>query len=204
MVGEIAAGCLVGPSVLGLITPTEPLEVLAEIGVVLLLFSVGLETRLDDLKKVGRDNLVDFLIEKANEAIEKTDLSDGARFLERDFAIQEACSWVEHKFGLKIDRDEVRDMEAAAIKERVREMAAKAYAEREVEYPVMAGIAHFSRVDSSGQRRIDPPTSEAGGLGLHPVERRAVLACPGGKEAQVHARSVPKTRSGCFALSTSG
>lgn len=30
-----------------------PLDVLAEIGVILLLFSVGLETRLDDLKKVG-------------------------------------------------------------------------------------------------------------------------------------------------------
>lgn len=58
VVGEIAAGCLVGPSVLGLIAPNEPLEVLAEIGVVLLLFSVGLETRLDDLKKVGRSALL--------------------------------------------------------------------------------------------------------------------------------------------------
>ena len=108
-----------------------------------------------DLKKVGRDNLVDFLVEKANEAIEKTDLSDGARFLERDFAVQEACSWVEHKFGLRINRDEARDLDVPAIKERVRGMAAKAYAVREVEYPVMAGFAHFSRVDSSGQRRID-------------------------------------------------
>ncbi|HSX61889.1 MAG TPA: cation:proton antiporter [Tahibacter sp.] len=58
VVGEIAAGCLVGPSVLGWIAPNEPLEVLAEIGVVLLLFSVGLETRLDDLKKVGRSALL--------------------------------------------------------------------------------------------------------------------------------------------------
>ena len=54
VVGEIAAGCVVGPSVLGWIVVNEPLEVLAEIGVVLLLFSVGLETRLDDLKRVGR------------------------------------------------------------------------------------------------------------------------------------------------------
>jgi preprotein translocase subunit SecA len=108
-----------------------------------------------DLKKVGRDNLVDFLIEKANEAIEKTDLREGARFLERDFAVQEACSWVEHKFGLKINRDEVRDLDAPAIKERVRQMATKAYGEREVEYPVMAAFAHCGRLDSSGQRRID-------------------------------------------------
>ena len=54
VVGEIAAGCLIGPSVLNLIHIDAPLEVLAEIGAVLLLFSVGLETRLDDLKKVGR------------------------------------------------------------------------------------------------------------------------------------------------------
>ncbi|HVJ62262.1 MAG TPA: cation:proton antiporter [Tahibacter sp.] len=58
VVGEIAAGCVVGPSVLGWIAPNEPLEVLAEIGVVLLLFSVGLETRLADLKKVGRSALL--------------------------------------------------------------------------------------------------------------------------------------------------
>ena len=54
VVGEIAAGCAIGPSLLGWISPTEPLEMLAEIGVVLLLFAVGLETRLDDLRRVGR------------------------------------------------------------------------------------------------------------------------------------------------------
>lgn len=54
VVGEIAAGVLVGPAVLGWIHINEPLEVLAEIGAVLLLFSVGLETRVEDLKRVGR------------------------------------------------------------------------------------------------------------------------------------------------------
>lgn len=54
VVGEIAIGCVVGPSVLGWVKLNEPLEVLAEIGAVLLLFSVGLETRIGDLKKVGK------------------------------------------------------------------------------------------------------------------------------------------------------
>ncbi len=58
VVGEIVAGCVIGPSLLGWISaeqvaPGTALDVLAEIGVVLLLFSVGLETRLEDLKKVG-------------------------------------------------------------------------------------------------------------------------------------------------------
>ncbi|MGH8112583.1 MAG: cation:proton antiporter [Rhodanobacteraceae bacterium] len=53
VVGQIVAGCLIGPSVLGWVVSSEPLEVLSEIGVVLLLFAVGLETRLDDVKRVG-------------------------------------------------------------------------------------------------------------------------------------------------------
>jgi len=54
VVGEIGAGVLVGGSVLGWVQVTEPLELLAEIGAILLLFSVGLETRVEDLRKVGR------------------------------------------------------------------------------------------------------------------------------------------------------
>lgn len=54
VVGEIAAGCVIGPSLLGWVQTSEPLEVLAEIGAVLLLFSVGLETQVGDLRRVGR------------------------------------------------------------------------------------------------------------------------------------------------------
>jgi Kef-type K+ transport system membrane component KefB len=54
VVGEIAAGCVLGPSVLGWVQSGEALDVLAEIGVVLLLFSVGLETKLEEMKRVGR------------------------------------------------------------------------------------------------------------------------------------------------------
>jgi len=53
VVGEIAAGIVVGPSVLGWIHINEPLLVLSEFGAVLLLFSVGLETRVGELRRVG-------------------------------------------------------------------------------------------------------------------------------------------------------
>ncbi|HEX2087966.1 MAG TPA: cation:proton antiporter [Solirubrobacteraceae bacterium] len=54
LVGEILAGVAVGPSVLGLVEPSEALEVFAELGVVFLLFWVGLETRLSEMRAVGR------------------------------------------------------------------------------------------------------------------------------------------------------
>lgn len=57
VVGEIVAGMLIGPSVLGLVGPTEVLEVLAELGVILLLLQVGLEMDVRDLAAVGRASI---------------------------------------------------------------------------------------------------------------------------------------------------
>ena len=53
VVGEIVAGLLIGPSLLGLVQQTEFLTRMAEIGVVLLMFSAGLGTDLKDLLKTG-------------------------------------------------------------------------------------------------------------------------------------------------------
>lgn len=53
VVGEILAGLIVGPSMLGLVSTTDFLSQMAEIGVVLLMFSAGLGTDLKDLLKTG-------------------------------------------------------------------------------------------------------------------------------------------------------
>lgn len=53
VVGEIIAGLLIGPSLLGLVQQTDFLMGMAEIGVVLLMFSAGLETDLRELMKTG-------------------------------------------------------------------------------------------------------------------------------------------------------
>ena len=53
VVGEIIAGLLLGPSLLGWVAPNEFISGIAEIGVILLMFSAGLETNLTQLKKTG-------------------------------------------------------------------------------------------------------------------------------------------------------
>ena len=53
VVGEIIAGLLIGPSILGLVQQTELISGMAEIGVVLLMFFAGLQTSLNDLMKTG-------------------------------------------------------------------------------------------------------------------------------------------------------
>lgn len=53
VVGEIIAGLIIGPSILGLVEQTDFLLQMAEIGVILLMFSAGLETDLKELLKTG-------------------------------------------------------------------------------------------------------------------------------------------------------
>ncbi len=53
VVGEIVAGLLIGPGILGLVQQSDFLLDMAEIGVVLLMFSAGLETNLKELLKTG-------------------------------------------------------------------------------------------------------------------------------------------------------
>src|SRR5512143_2222040 len=53
VLGELVAGAVLGPSALGLVPLSAGILLIAEIGVVLLLFEVGLETDLEELVKVG-------------------------------------------------------------------------------------------------------------------------------------------------------
>ncbi|WP_337405324.1 cation:proton antiporter [Suilimivivens sp.] len=53
VVGEIIAGLLIGPSILGLVDQSDFILEMAEIGVILLMFSAGLETDLKELMKTG-------------------------------------------------------------------------------------------------------------------------------------------------------
>lgn len=53
VVGELAAGIVLGPSVLGWLEAEEFLLLLGEVGVIVLLFHVGLETHVSELRAVG-------------------------------------------------------------------------------------------------------------------------------------------------------
>jgi len=58
VVGEIMAGIILGPYILNMIGPSHFYQVLAEIGVIILLFNVGLHTRTEDMLRVGKTALL--------------------------------------------------------------------------------------------------------------------------------------------------
>jgi Kef-type K+ transport system membrane component KefB len=58
VIGELLAGVVLGPSLFGWLAPNEILKLLAEIGIILLLFEVGLETDVRRLLRTGKRSLV--------------------------------------------------------------------------------------------------------------------------------------------------
>lgn len=58
VVGALVAGLLLGPAVFGIMSETDFLNTVAELGVIVLMFSAGLETEIKELKKSGKAALV--------------------------------------------------------------------------------------------------------------------------------------------------
>jgi Kef-type K+ transport system membrane component KefB len=65
VIGELLGGFVVGPYALGIVVPGETALVFAELGVIVLLFTVGLEVRTDDLFAVGRPAVLTAVIAMA-------------------------------------------------------------------------------------------------------------------------------------------
>ncbi len=58
VVGALIAGLVFGPAVLNIIHPSEVLNLLAELGVVVIMFGAGLETNISDLKASGKNSFL--------------------------------------------------------------------------------------------------------------------------------------------------
>jgi preprotein translocase subunit SecA len=108
-----------------------------------------------ELKRVGRDALYDMFHDKAAQVVREVDLSEGAKYLERDFGVRSALGWAKYKFGVDLELEKFKDLDPEEFKAQLRQAAREAYARKEAEYPVMAGIYKFSRPDGPNSRRID-------------------------------------------------
>ncbi|MBQ1338038.1 MAG: SEC-C domain-containing protein, partial [Thermoguttaceae bacterium] len=108
--------------------------------------------RDSDLKKVGRDNVADFLIEKAEHFCDSVKLDSGANLLAPNYGVLTACRWLRDKFGVVIDPQEATKMEQNDFVALARQKTLEGYTEREARFPVLAGLAHFTIRDQNGKR----------------------------------------------------
>jgi len=120
------------------------------------------KTRLTDrdLKKIGRQNVVEYLQGAVRDAIAKIDLAEGGKFLAHDFGLRSACGWTEWRFGESLAPADVEHavqtgLDPKQFRELVKRKAHEVYGRREIDYPVLAGLSHFIRPQADGSRALD-------------------------------------------------
>src|SRR5947209_4730077 len=67
----------------------------------------GLKTSDRQLKKIGRDEVAEFLIKEATAVVNEVDLGKGRVYLEPDWGVRELCAWLERKFEVKFSPDQI-------------------------------------------------------------------------------------------------
>ncbi|QEG23916.1 preprotein translocase subunit SecA [Mariniblastus fucicola] len=109
-----------------------------------------------ELKKVGRERVDEFLIDKARKALEKIDISHAEQMLHHNYGVRTAAAWLKAKFGIELDPESHSEASADEITELATDKAIEVYDRKEAEYPVMAGFYQFSTPGSGGaQPRLD-------------------------------------------------
>ncbi|MDR2117890.1 MAG: SEC-C domain-containing protein [Planctomycetaceae bacterium] len=105
-----------------------------------------------DLKKIPREELAEVLIEKAHKFIKNVDLSGGRELLDANYGLKTVIAWVKQKFGIELDFEEVSQLETDKFREKVRKLTHEKYREKEIQYPVICGLHHFTVRDQGGRR----------------------------------------------------
>jgi preprotein translocase subunit SecA len=116
----------------------------------------GLKTTDRQFRQIGKEALPGYLIEEAEKAVTAVDLSAGAEFLARDWAMLSLCDWVRAKFGLKLEAEPLIDKSEHELRQLLHEQVGTLYRQKEIEFPIKVGMARFmaeqSRAPGGGQK----------------------------------------------------
>jgi preprotein translocase subunit SecA len=105
-----------------------------------------------ELKRIGKDNLSEHLIQEATAAIDAIDLSEGRPYLQEDWGIRSICDWARLKFQIKIEPAELAERDEDKIVALIRERLRGLYRLKDIEFPVMMAMMRYMADRPSAQQ----------------------------------------------------
>ncbi|MDA0834935.1 MAG: preprotein translocase subunit SecA [Planctomycetota bacterium] len=115
----------------------------------------GLNTNDREFRKIGRDDIEDYLRDRAEEAITRYDLTALDIFLAEDWGRQSLSSWLLQQFTLPIEPNEFDELTMDQAIHLVRGRVGKLYEDKEIEFPVVVGLTRFLMQKPDGSERYD-------------------------------------------------
>ncbi|MFO1063912.1 MAG: SEC-C metal-binding domain-containing protein [Pirellulales bacterium] len=115
----------------------------------------GTEYRVSDLKRIPRDEIDEKLMERAFQVLHAIDLSEGAPLLGEFYGLGMLITLMRTKFSIDTSVEQLKSLEADAIKRKLMEAATENYTRRESEYPVLGALRKYGRIVGQNQYQLD-------------------------------------------------
>src|SRR5207253_7279694 len=106
-----------------------------------------------ELKKIGRDMLPEYLLKEAEKHVESIVLSDGARYLDKNYGREELAGWMKSKFGIEVAVADLLGVDAGDLTATLQAKMRAAYRAKDIAFPVQVGLmAHLPDKTIPGRR----------------------------------------------------
>jgi preprotein translocase subunit SecA len=118
----------------------------------------GLKFKDAELRKIGRENLAQFLLEHATTAVNEVDLSEGAKFLDRSWGVTSLCNWVGAKFRVNLTPEEIGAKDEGETTALILDKVRAIYRQKETDFPVQVAMSSFmaeKATGAAGQQRYN-------------------------------------------------
>jgi preprotein translocase subunit SecA len=118
----------------------------------------GLKLKEQDLRKIGRDALPQFLLEHATKSVSEVDLSEGAKFLDRSWGVASLCDWANAKFRLDLTPEQIGKKDEGEVKVMILDQVRDVYRRKDIEFPIQVAMSSFmaeKATGAAGQQRYN-------------------------------------------------
>ncbi|MFN8706553.1 MAG: preprotein translocase subunit SecA, partial [Planctomyces sp.] len=109
----------------------------------------GLNLNDRDLRKVDRAELCDMLLQEAQKAMARWDLSELQEFLHPQYPYRSLAGWANFHFMLTVKPEDFESLDQKQVIEFLKSRIRARYDEKEVSYPVTVGMHNFLSGDGS-------------------------------------------------------
>ena len=115
----------------------------------------GLNTNDRELKKLGRENVETYLLERIQQAITRADFAPVDEFLSEEFGRKSLSSWLEQQFTLQVPADRFKGLAPEEVEQLIMKELEQLYHRKEIEFPVSVGLSNFLAEQGAGGERYD-------------------------------------------------
>jgi preprotein translocase subunit SecA len=116
----------------------------------------GTQVSEKELKKVVPEKLTEYLVAKAEAAINAVDLTEGRRYLTKTYSAEALADWLRQKFGVKLSIEEMGDRTGQELDDFLYRKVREAYHQKDIEFPVRVAMQNFmSDKSTAGGQRYD-------------------------------------------------